>query len=115
MSRLAGRTGSVVGTKRVPPPFGLERNERNFCLGPIAQFCEGIRDFTMRFPSTCADASGLEGDSDGWYAVVGHRRTLRVCRPGTYDTQCEDHDRPLPQCMAIRLQIDSRHRDSACL
>jgi hypothetical protein len=42
-------------------------------LGPIAQFREGIWNFTMRISSTCSDASGLEGDSDGQHAVISHR------------------------------------------
>jgi hypothetical protein len=65
VSGLAGRTSRVVGAECVRQPFRLEQGKRNFCLGPIAQFCQGIRNFTFSFSSTCPDASGLESDSNG--------------------------------------------------
>jgi len=115
VSGLAGRTGCILGAKCVHQSLRLEPSEGNSCLGSIAQFCKGIRNLPMRFSSTCSNASGLESDSDGWYAVISYRSTFRICRPGPYDTQRENHDRSLPQCMAIRLQIDSRHPECACL
>ena len=110
---MAGRTGSIVGAKCVPQSFLLERSQRNSCLGSIAHFCQGIRNFTVRLSSTCSDTAGLEGDSDRQHAVISHRGTVRVFGSGSYGTQRENHDRPLPQRMAIQLQIDSRHHDSA--
>ena len=72
VSGLAGRTSSVVGAKCIRQSFRLEQRKRNFCLGRIAQFCESIRNFTLRFSSTCPHASGLEGDS---------RRLIRPYQP----------------------------------
>jgi hypothetical protein len=49
---LAGTAGSVAGSESVAQLIPLERSERNFWLGLVARFWEGIRNSAMCFSST---------------------------------------------------------------